>query len=330
MLTLGIETSCDETAAAVVDGPARVLASVVSSQYVHSRYGGVVPELAAREHIRLIVPVVNAALDSAGIPKNGLKLVAATFTPGLMGALLVGLPFAKAFAYGLGIPFVGVDHLEGHIFALRLEHQTLKPPFLAVILSGGHTELVVVEEWCRYRLLGSTLDDACGEAFDKVAKLLGLGYPGGAALEQLARRGSCSIAFPIADPGGLDFSFSGLKTAVLYYLRDHPDADRADVAASFQQAAVTAVVRRVGEAIDRTGLAVATVSGGVAANNHLRQQLADAAMQRGFRLLFPRPEYCADNAAMVAAAGFERYLRFGPSPWTLAAAARSTLGRPRN
>ncbi|MBM3322184.1 tRNA (adenosine(37)-N6)-threonylcarbamoyltransferase complex transferase subunit TsaD [candidate division WOR-3 bacterium] len=329
MLTLGIETSCDETAAAVIDGPARVLASVVSSQYVHARYGGVVPELAAREHIRLIVPVVNAALASAGRTKHDVNLIAVTYTPGLMGALLVGLPLAKALACGLGIPFVGVNHLEGHIFALRLEHPTQRPPFLAVILSGGHTELIVVEEWCRYRVLGSTLDDACGEAFDKVAKLLGLGYPGGAALEQLAREGSCSVEFPVADPGGLDFSFSGLKTAVLYYLRGHAEANRADVAASFQRAAVEAVVRRVVQAMDRTGLAVATVSGGVAANHHLRQQLADVALQRGFRLLFPRPEYCADNAAMIAAAGFERYTRFGPSPWTLAAAARTPLGRPQ-
>ncbi len=331
MLILGIETSCDETAAAVVAAPARVLANVVSSQYVHARYGGVVPELAAREHIRLVVPVTSAALALAGQQKHDLDLVAVTYTPGLMGALLVGLPFAKALARGLGIPFVGVNHLEGHIFAVRLEYPELRPPFLAAILSGGHTEMVVTEDWCRYRLLGATLDDACGEAFDKVAKLLGLGYPGGAALEQLAREGSSSIDFPVAEPGGLDFSFSGLKTAVLYYLlRNNPGANRADVAASFQRAAVAAVVKRVVQAVDQTGIKVVGVSGGVAANGHLRQQLADAALQRGFRLLFPRLEYCVDNAAMVAAAGFERYIRWGPSAWTLAAAARTPLEHTGN
>jgi N6-L-threonylcarbamoyladenine synthase len=324
-LTLGIETSCDETAAAVLAGHTQVLANVVSSQYVHARYGGVVPELAARAHMRLIVPVVDAALEVAGAQTSDIRLVAVTYTPGLMGALLVGLPFAKALSYGLGIPFVGVNHLEGHLFALRLEQPELKPPFLAAILSGGHTELIVVEDWCKYRLLGSTLDDACGEAFDKVAKLLGLPYPGGAALEALAREGRTTVEFPVSAPGELDFSFSGIKTAVLYHLRDHPDTPRADVAASFQRAAVRAVVRRVVQAHERTGLDTVGISGGVAANGYLGQQLADAALQHGFRLLIPRQEYCTDNAAMIAAAGIERFGRFGPSSFTLAAAARTPL-----
>jgi N6-L-threonylcarbamoyladenine synthase len=254
-----------------------------------------------------------------------LSLVAVTSTPGLMGALLVGLPFAKALAYSLGKPFVGVNHIEGHIFALRLEHPELEPPFLAAVLSGGHTELLVVEDWCSYRLLGSTIDDACGEAFDKVAKLLGLPYPGGAEVEKLSCEGRESIHFPVPDPGGFDFSFSGLKTAVLYHRRDHPDAPRADVAASFQRAAVTAVTNRVEQAVRKTGFRVVGVSGGVAANGYLRERLAELARRHEFRFFIPRPAYCTDNAAMIAAAGAERFARFGPSPLDLAAAARTPL-----
>jgi N6-L-threonylcarbamoyladenine synthase len=304
---------------------ATVRSSIVSSQLVHAEYGGVVPELAARAHMKAIVPVTEAALMSAGIAWSDLSLVAVTNTPGLMGALLVGLPFAKALSYSLGIPFVGVNHLEGHLFALRLEHPELKPPFLAAVLSGGHTELLVVEDWCRYRLLGSTVDDACGEAFDKVAKLLGLPYPGGAEVEKLSREGRENIDFPVPDPGGLDFSFSGLKTAVLYHRRDNPQTPRADVAASFQRAAVAAVTNRIEQAVRKTGFRVVGVSGGVAANGYLRERLADLARRHEFSLLIPRPAFCTDNAAMIAAAGLERFARFGPSPLDLPAAARTPL-----
>jgi N6-L-threonylcarbamoyladenine synthase len=325
MLCLGIETSCDETAAGVVADRAIVRSSIVSSQLVHADYGGVVPELAARAHMKAIVPVVEAALAAAGVAWSDLSLVAVTNTPGLMGALLVGLPFAKALSYSLGIPFVGVNHLEGHLFALRLEHAGLEPPFLAAVLSGGHTELLVVEDWCRYRLLGSTVDDACGEAFDKVAKLLGLPYPGGAEVEKLSREGRESISFPVPDPGGLDFSFSGLKTAVLYHRRDNPHTPRADVAASFQRAVVAAITNRIEQAVRKTGFRVVGVSGGVAANGYLRERLAGLAQRHEFRLLIPQPAYCTDNAAMIAAAGLERFARFGPSPLDLPAAARTAL-----
>ncbi len=328
-LCLGIETSCDETAAAVIRGRTEVLADVVSSQYVHARYGGVVPELAARAHARLIVPVTRAALERAGVGWPDIGCIAATHAPGLMGALLTGLPFAKALARSLGVPFVGVNHLEGHVFALRLEHPDLEPPFLAAVLSGGHTELLEVRDWCSYSELGSTLDDACGEAFDKVAKLLGLGYPGGAPLELLAREGRPTIDFPVplrdAGEDTLDFSFSGLKTAVRYHLRDHPDSPRADVAASFQEAAVASVTRRIGQAVRRTGHRVVGVSGGVAANAVLRARLSDRAGADGFRLLLPRPGLCTDNAAMIAAAGAERLARFGPSGLDLEARARQPL-----
>ncbi len=325
---LGIETSCDETAASVVKDRTIVLSNIVSSQLIHSQYGGVVPELAARAHARLIVPVILAALESAGINWSQISCIAATHSPGLLGALLTGLPFAKALSYSLDIPFVGVNHLEGHIFALRLEHPNLSPPFLAAILSGGHTELLVVEEWCSYRELGSTLDDACGEAFDKVAKLLGLGYPGGASLENLARKGKPGIPFPVPlqDSGSLDFSFSGLKTAVLYYLQDHPKARPEDVAASFQESAITAVTNRIVRAVKTTGLHTVGVTGGVAANRRLRDRLKLLAEKHDFRLLVPCPEYCTDNAAMIAAAGIERLDRFGPSPLNLPALARARLG----
>jgi N6-L-threonylcarbamoyladenine synthase len=319
MLCLGIETSCDETAASVIRGRATVLSSIVSSQMVHAEYGGVVPELAARAHMKAIVPVVEAALSESGVAWSDLSLIAVTHTPGLMGALLVGLPFAKALSYGLGLPFVGVNHIEGHIFALRLEYPELEPPFLAAVLSGGHTELLVVENWCRYRLLGSTIDDACGEAFDKVAKLLGLPYPGGAEVERLSREGRESIHFPVPDPGGFDFSFSGLKTAVLYHRRDHPDA------ASFQRAAVAAVTIRIEQVVRKTGHRVVGVSGGVAANGYLRERLAELSLRHEFKLLIPRPAFCTDNAAMIAAAGIERFARFGPSPLDLPAAARTPL-----
>jgi N6-L-threonylcarbamoyladenine synthase len=330
-LCLAIETSCDETAAAVLAGRTDVRSNIVSSQFVHACYGGVVPELAARAHARMVVPVTRAALAAAGVDWTDLDCIAATFAPGLMGALLVGLPFARALARSLAIPFVAVNHLEGHLFALRLSFPALAPPFLGAILSGGHTELVVVEDWCRYRQLGATIDDACGEAFDKVAKLLNLGYPGGGRLEELARRGRATIPFPlpVADTGehagSLDFSFSGLKTAVLYWLRDHADADPADVAASFQRSAVDAVGRRVVQARQRTGLDTVGISGGVAANGRLRERLGELAAEHGFRLLVPEPRYCSDNAAMIAAAGVERLARFGPSTHPLAARARVPL-----
>ncbi|MEO0025298.1 MAG: tRNA (adenosine(37)-N6)-threonylcarbamoyltransferase complex transferase subunit TsaD [candidate division WOR-3 bacterium] len=322
MLILGIETSCDETAAAVVEDGLFVRSSIVSSQLVHALYGGVVPELAARAHIRMIVPVVEQALREAGIDYPQVELIAVTHAPGLLGALLVGLPFAKGMSFSLNIPFVGVNHIEGHIFALRLEYPQLQPPYLGVVLSGGHTELLLVDDWCEYQELGATVDDACGEAFDKVAKLLGLPYPGGVKIERLALEGRPLIDFPVADAGGLDFSFSGLKTAVLYYLREHPDAHRPDVAASFQVAAVRQITKRVEQAVRQTRMKKVGISGGVAANRYLRQQLQLLADRLGFELLIPRPQFCTDNAAMIAAAGYERFRRFGPSPFDLPAFAR--------
>lgn len=326
MLCLGIETSCDETAAAVVADGLRVCSNVVSSQYIHSQFGGVVPELAARQHMRMLVPVVEKALTDSGKGLAAIDLIAVTYAPGLLGALLVGLPFAKALALALDKPFVGVNHLEGHLFAVRLGYPELQPPFLAAVLSGGHTELLLVEEWCRYCQLGSTVDDACGEAFDKVAKLLGLSYPGGVLLEKLAAEGRPVIDFPVADPGGLDFSYSGLKTAVMYYLRQHPEASRADVAASFQSAAIGQVLSRVQRALREIPTTAVAVCGGVAANRSLRRRMESLCRELEVNLFIPEPELCTDNAAMIAAAGTERFWRYGPSDDTLPAKARLSIG----
>jgi N6-L-threonylcarbamoyladenine synthase len=299
-LILGIETSCDETAAALVTGDGRVLSSIVSSQAtLHARYGGVVPEVASRRHLELVTPVVRQALDDAGASLDDVECVAVTQGPGLVGALLIGVSAAKAIAWARGLPLVPVDHLEGHVASLYLGPEPVEPPFLCLLASGGHTLLLAVRERGRSERLGTTLDDAAGEAFDKGARLLGLGYPGGAEIDRLAQAGDPdAFAFPIARVSGLDFSFSGLKTALLYTVRDLGEEEterrRADLAASYQHAIVRALVGRVQEAAERTGLDPIAVVGGVAANSRLRAALPGAS--------FAPLAYCTDNAAMIASA----------------------------
>jgi N6-L-threonylcarbamoyladenine synthase len=297
---LGIETSCDETAAAVVTDDGRVLSSVVSSQAgLHARYGGVVPEVASRRHLELVAPVVREALGGAGAPLERVERIAVTQGPGLVGALLVGLSAAKAIAWARRAPLVPVDHLEGHVASLYLEPEPLEPPFLCLLASGGHTLLLGVHERGRSERLGTTLDDAAGEAFDKGARLLGLGYPGGAAIDRLARSvDPGAFRFPVARVPGLDFSFSGLKTALLYKVRelgeDETERRKADLAASYQHAIVRALVERARDGADRTGLDRLAVVGGVAANSALRAALPEAH--------FVALELCTDNAAMIASA----------------------------
>ena len=309
-MILGIETSCDETAAAVVSDEGTVLANVVASQAeLHARYGGVVPEVASRRHLELVVPVVREALDSAGVRLAGVDRIAVTRGPGLIGALLVGLSAAKALAWTRRLPLVPVNHLHGHVASLFLAPDPLEPPFVCLLATGGHTLLLEVRERERFRTLGTTLDDAAGEAFDKGARLLGLGYPGGAAIDRLARDGDpAAFEFPVARVSGLDFSFSGLKTALLYTVRDlgeeELEARRADLAASYQRAIVRALVERTRAATSATGLRRIAVVGGVAANSELRASLADAA--------FAPLELCTDNAAMIASAA--RYTRPVPYP----------------
>ncbi|HEY0480119.1 MAG TPA: tRNA (adenosine(37)-N6)-threonylcarbamoyltransferase complex transferase subunit TsaD [Kofleriaceae bacterium] len=317
MRVLGIESSCDETAAAIVEGGRTVRADVVASQHeVHARYGGVVPELASRAHLLNVVPVIQAALERAGVALGDVDGVAVTNAPGLVGALLVGLQTAKALAWVTGKPLVGVHHLEGHLAAVFLEDAPPPMPHLGLIVSGGHTSLVRVNGHADVVEIGATRDDAAGEAFDKGAKLLGLGYPGGAVIDQLARGGDPrAVAFPramTASEHGADFSFSGLKTALLHHVRGNgvPDGQRlADLCASYQAAIVEVLVRKTRRAARREGLDHVQICGGVAANSGLRAAMIAAGAEDGFRVYIPPPSRCTDNAAMIAAAGYHRLVR---------------------
>jgi N6-L-threonylcarbamoyladenine synthase len=312
MLVLGIETSCDETAVAVFDGARGLLANRVFSQIdLHRPHGGVVPELASRDHIARLLPMIEDALAEAGVEPQAVDGVAYTAGPGLIGALLVGACLGRSLGYAWGVPVIGVHHLEAHLLAPGLEPGAPDFPFLALQVSGGHTMLVEVAGIGRYRILGETLDDAAGEAFDKTAKLLGLDYPGGPALAALAERGRAgAIEFPrpMLDRPGLDFSFSGLKTAVVVAVRGRTldDGARADVARGFEAAMVDTLVAKSLRALRMTGLDALVVAGGVGANRRLRAALAEAVEATGKRVHFPRPEYCTDNAAMVALAGHHR------------------------
>ncbi len=315
-LILGIETSCDETAAAVVEDGRTVCSSVVSSQVdLHARFGGVVPEVASRAHVELITPVIAEALVEAGVELAELDAVAACHGPGLAGALLVGVAAAKGLAVATGLPYVGVNHLEAHLHAAWLEDPDLEPPLAVLIVSGGHTMTVVMEDHGRYRVVGQTVDDAAGEAFDKVARHLGLGYPGGPAIDRLAREGDpAAVRFPRAMPGDADFSFAGLKTAVVNHTRRQPDTALADVAASFQEAVVDQLVAKLVAAADEAGAPVLALGGGVAANSRLRAKVADAAAATGRAVFLPPPSLCTDNGAMIAATAWWRLRADGPTP----------------
>lgn len=316
-LVLGIETSCDETAAAVVVDGREVRSSVVSSQIdLHAEFGGVVPEIASRAHVELLAPVVADALVEAGIEGRDVAAVAATVGPGLTGSLLVGVSAAKALALVWDVPFVAVNHLEAHLYAALLEEPDLEFPLVYLLVSGGHTLLVAMAGHGDYRVLGSTLDDAAGEAFDKVARYLGLGYPGGPVIDRLARDGAPdAIAFPRALTGkGLDFSFSGVKTAVVNHVRHHPDVASEDVAASFQEAVVDVLVAKARRAADEVGARGMALGGGVAANSRLRERFLAAAAEDGRPGHLPSMAMCTDNAAMVAACGWWRWQQDGPSP----------------
>ncbi|UCF56096.1 MAG: tRNA (adenosine(37)-N6)-threonylcarbamoyltransferase complex transferase subunit TsaD [Deltaproteobacteria bacterium] len=319
MNILGIDTSCDDTSAAVVADGHLVLSNTVNSQIkLHHPYGGVVPELASREHIRNIVPVVNEALSKAKLEIEDLDGIAVTVGPGLIGSLLVGLYYAKGLAYVNQIPLVGVNHLEGHILSIFLEEDVPQFPFVALTVSGGHTSLYHVKGFGDYMLMGQTLDDAAGEAFDKVAKILGLGYPGGVVIEKLANSGQKDkIKFPRAylSPESLDFSFSGIKTSVALYIKKWRESEAnkaqvktADIAASFQQAVVDVLVHKVMNAREKTGVTSVVVAGGVACNQALRKRLRETASERDIGVYYPRFEYCTDNGAMIAVAGYHRIL----------------------
>ncbi len=341
-LILGIETSCDETSAALLEDGRRLRSNVVASQIdLHAPYGGIVPELASRRHIEVITTILDRALADAGATLDDVTAVAVTVGPGLVGSLLVGVSVAKAIAFSRRLPLVAVNHLEGHLAAAHLEFPGLDYPYVALVVSGGHTHLYHVPAECQYRLLARTRDDAAGEAFDKVAKLLGLGYPGGPAIEREAQSGNPqAIQFPRAvfSDGSLDFSFSGLKTAVVHFLRTRPTsatggtegpqlslATLRDVCASFQQAAVDMLVSRLMQAARDLGVARIVVAGGVACNGALRAALSAEALAEGLQLFVPPPHLCTDNAAMIAAAGWARLRRGERAGWNLNAEASLPL-----
>lgn len=322
---LGIETSCDETAAAIVEAGTSVLSSVVSSQVdLHARYGGVVPEIASRAHVDLIVPVIAQAFVEAGLsdrPVDGagceIDAVAATYGPGLVGALLVGLSAAKALALAWDVPFIAVNHLEAHLYATLLEEPDLELPLVVLLVSGGHTMFVHMVDHGQYKVLGSTIDDAAGEAFDKVARFLGLGYPGGPAIDKLSVQGDpAAVRFPrpMAGDGSFDVSFSGLKTAVVNHVRKHPEVSTPDVAASFQEAVVDVLVTKARAAAREVGAKGLCLGGGVAANSRLRERFLDVCAEDGIRCFLPSRAMCTDNAAMVASAAWYRWRSDGPSP----------------
>jgi N6-L-threonylcarbamoyladenine synthase len=330
---LGIETSCDDTAAAVVKGD-RLASNIISSQLAHTTYGGVVPEIASRAHQQLIVPVVERALEEAGVGREDLDAVAVTYGPGLAGSLLVGLSFAKALAFGLDVPLVGVNHLEGHIYSVKIDPPGPPFPYLCLVVSGGHTEIVHVEEGFQHRVLGKTRDDAAGEAFDKVAKMLDLGYPGGPRIEKLARNGDPNFhRFPRSRPGGLDFSFSGIKTSVLYYLNKFSEEERAklledhlaDVCASFQQAIIDVLIEVLVQAAFETQVGHVAIVGGVSANTALLEAARKTGRQHGFEVHAPALAYSMDNAAMIAVTARYKLAAGITSPLTLTAVPALTV-----
>lgn len=333
-LILAIESSCDETAAAVVKNGREVLSNIISSQIaLHTLYGGVVPEIASRKHIEKINQVIEAALTEAGVTLNDIDAVGVTYGPGLVGALLVGVAEAKAIAYAAKKPLIGVHHIEGHIAANYIEHKELEPPFLCLVVSGGHTHLVCVKDYGRFEIVGRTRDDAAGEAFDKVARAIGLGYPGGPKIDKVSKEGNPeAIIFPRAHVGdsAYDFSFSGVKSAVLNYINScqmkGESWNQADVAASFQKAVTDVLVENAMHAVREYGAEKFAIAGGVASNSALRSAMKEACEEQGIDFYYPSPVYCTDNAAMIGAAAYYEYLNGTRHGWDLNAVPNLKLG----
>ena len=335
ILILGIESSCDETAAAVVKNGREVLSNVISSQIeLHKLYGGVVPEIASRKHIEKINQVIEEALEEAKVTLDDIDAVAVTYGPGLVGALLVGVAEAKAICYAKKKPLVGVHHIEGHVSANYIEHLELEPPFLCLIVSGGHTHLVLVKNYGEYEIIGKTRDDAVGEAFDKVARAIGLGYPGGPKIDKLSKEGnSTAIAFPKAKIEGapFDFSFSGVKSAVLNHINGckmrGEKVINEDIAASFQKVVTDVLVEKTMKAAREYKMSTIAIAGGVASNSALRQAMEEACKKQGYQLSYPSPVYCTDNAAMIAVAGYYEYQKGTRHGWDLNAVPNLKIGQ---
>ena len=317
-LILGIESSCDETSVAVVKNGREVLSNVINTQIsIHELYGGVVPEIASRNHVENISPVMKEALKQANIKLDDIDGIACTYGPGLVGALLVGVAYAKALSYASGKPLIATNHIEGHIAANYITYKDLKPPFLTLLISGGNTQLVLVKDYTEFEILGKTRDDAVGEAFDKVARVIGLGYPGGPKMDNLAKQGEPNIELPKVHVDGLDFSFSGLKTAVINLHHKMPDINKANLAASFEKNIAEILIEHTKKAIKETGITKIALAGGVSANSYIRQEFSKLQNEKNIEVYYPELKLCTDNAAMIASAGYYNFIKGNISDLTL-------------
>ena len=326
IVVLGIESSCDETSVAVVKNGREVLSNIIDTQIkIHEKYGGVVPEIASRNHIEAISRVAKTALEEANMKLEDVDVIAPTYGPGLVGALLVGVSYGRGLAYALNKPLVGVSHLEGHIAANYITHPDLEPPFLCMLTSGGNTQIVYVKNYCDMEVLGRTRDDAIGEAFDKVARVVGLGYPGGPKVDKLAQQGKPSIEFPKTHFENLDFSFSGIKTAVINLHHKNPDVSKEDLCMSFEKAVTEVLIENITKAIEQTGIKKVVLAGGVSANTHIRSEF-EKLEEKGIKIYKPDLKLCTDNAAMISAAGYYRYLHGDISENTLNAVPNLKIG----
>ena len=326
MICLSIESSCDETAVAIIKDKREVLANIVSTQIdIHKKYGGVVPEIASREHISNIPFVVEEALNTANITFSDIDYIGVTYGPGLVGALLVGVAYAKSLAYALNIPIVPTNHMHGHIAANYISYPELKPPFLSLVVSGGHTNLVYVEDYTKFKMIAKTRDDAVGEAFDKVARVIGLGYPGGPKIDKLAKQGQANINLPKTHFDSLNFSFSGIKTSVINLNHNKPDINKADLAASFEKTVAEILVSHAEKAVKITNINKIVLAGGVSANTYIRKKFDDLASEKNLNIYYPELKLCTDNGAMIASAGYYEFIAGNRSNLELNAIPNLTL-----
>ena len=327
IVVLGIESSCDETSVAVVKNGREVLSNIIDTQIkIHEKYGGVVPEIASRNHIEAISRVTKLALEQANVKLEDIDVIAPTYGPGLVGALLVGVSYGRGLAYALNKPLVGVNHLEGHISANYITHPDLEPPFLCMLTSGGNTQIVYVKDYCDMEVLGRTRDDAIGEAFDKVARVIGLTYPGGPKIDKLAEQGKATINFPKTHFENLDFSFSGIKTAVINLHHKNPEVNKADLCMSFEKAVTEVLTENIEKAIKQTGIKKVVLAGGVSANTHIREEFEKLGQKLNVQIYKPDLKLCTDNAAMIGSAGYYRYLHGDISDNTLNAVPNLKIG----